>query len=103
MAGRPARSFGSRLLDGCSEPAERSTQVFVSDLGEVGRNPCGRFGVATARRCLRATAQRGLTQPQAADRLPAEEAIHPFEHHAGEVLDLSISNLWRFAKVGIRL
>src|SRR5438046_6394 len=39
-------------------------------------------------RLPRASAKWGLAQAQAADRLPAEELVHPLKNEAGEVLDL---------------
>jgi hypothetical protein len=46
------------------------------------------LGIDGGLRLRRAPAKRRLAQPQAADRLPAEEAVHPLENDAREVLDL---------------
>src|SRR6516164_9617617 len=43
MAGRPAKAVRSRLLDGRPQPAERSPQIFVRDLGETACQPKKRF------------------------------------------------------------
>src|SRR5215470_13697017 len=85
MPGRPAKALRSRLFDGRPQPAERGAQIFVRDFGEIGRDARCRFGVTTALRRLLAAAKRGLPQPQAPDRLPAKEAVHPLENDAGEV------------------
>src|SRR5215813_3094651 len=87
MAGRPAKAVRSRLLDGRPQPAERGPQIFVRNLRETGRDAPRRLGIAGALRRSLATAKRGLPQPQSPDRLPAEEAVHPLQDDAGEVLD----------------
>src|SRR5499427_4333847 len=87
MAGGPAKALRSRLFDGRPQPAECGAQILVRDFGEAGRDARSRCGVTAALRRLRATAKRGLPQPQSPDRLPAEEPVHPLEHDAGEVLD----------------
>jgi hypothetical protein len=58
----------------------------MSEMRRDARRRLGADGGFPAR-C--AAAKRGLTQPQTADPPPGEEAIHPLENDAGEVLDLN--------------
>ena len=73
------RALGSKLLEGCPQPTERRAQIFVLDVGKISRDTGRRLAIDGALRRRRAPAKRGLPEPQAANRLPAEEAIDPLE------------------------
>src|SRR6516162_309859 len=85
----PRSRKGSLLLDGGAQAGERLAQIFVFDLRQTGSDAGGGVGVERRRRRYRlAPAQRCLAQGEAADRMPAEEAIDPFEDHRRQMLDL---------------
>ena len=89
MARRPAKSVRALTTVRLRPPAGRARRAACRRRSRAGPRRCapprpdrGRAGPA---RCSRR--ERGLPQPQSADRLPAEEAVHPFQNDAGQVLD----------------
>src|SRR5262249_52391799 len=80
-------SLWSRLFDGCPQPGKRVAQVLVGNAGEIRCHRRGRDGVGRGAGLLLPAAERSLPQLQAADRAPAEEPVHPLQHHVGKMLD----------------
>ena len=83
----PRRPRGSIPLDCRPEPGKRLPQVFILDVRQC-RCDARRLGRIGLRRGWLLTAPEwGLSQCNPADGLPAEEPVHPFEDHGGEMLN----------------
>src|SRR5712671_1794749 len=83
-----AASRKSRSLDRGAKPGEGAAQVLVADIGHAGSKARHHGRIRGLRRLFRLAArERSLADLDAADRAPAEEAVHPFDDDSGKVLD----------------
>src|SRR5207253_8326382 len=73
------------------EASDSVAQLIIADFRKLHRDPRGFLRIAQQWGLALEAAERGLPQPDAPDRLPAEEAVDALQNHARKMLDLKCS------------
>src|SRR3984893_4086882 len=88
QAGPPRCSTASNRLARAYKAGQRIAQIGVPDICQRSGNSRRQLRVGPRRRTRGRTAQRGLPEPDASQRLPPEEAVDPVQDYSGEMLNL---------------